>query len=92
MRKLVIPILLIALLAGCQKESQLAQLSGKIEGMTTDTLYLFSIDETHQTIDTIAISNGKFVHELQIDTLSTYMLLFNRSEERRVGKECASMC
>ena len=81
MRKFLIPLLLITILAGCRKESDALFIKGHIKGIGNDTIYLYNIDNRRDVIDTILVLNDDFVYPIEIDTTSSNILLFSDGTE-----------
>ncbi|MDR0891182.1 MAG: AhpC/TSA family protein [Mediterranea sp.] len=76
MKKGCILLLAILSLAGCKKKtSPDTTLTGTIQGLGTDTLYLYGMDEVRDRIDTIPVKDNKFAYTLTIDTLTPAYLL-----------------
>ncbi len=81
MRKYSILLLLIIALSGCKKSSNEVTINGEIEGLGTDTIYLYGMDELYDRIDTIYVNNDKFSYQTEIDTITpAYLLLKDQTE------------
>lgn len=81
MRYFFIPILITLLFVGCQKKSDATKITGSISGMGNDTIYLYSIDDSSEALDTIIVNNNHFIHTTTVDTLTTNLLLFSDGTE-----------
>ncbi|WP_294629904.1 TlpA disulfide reductase family protein [uncultured Bacteroides sp.] len=81
MKKSTILILIITALSGCSKPSKEATIIGEIKGLTTDTLYLYGMDEVFDRIDTIFAEDGKFTYAAPVDTVTSAFLLINNRTE-----------
>ena len=81
MKKYCFLLLASLCMAACHKAPQGASISGHIEGMGTDTLYLYGADEGYDHIDTIYVENGTFSHALQVDTITSCYLLIDKRIE-----------
>lgn len=75
-------LLLIVLLSACGgKDEHTAFLSGEIQGIGTDTLYIYGMDRLYDHMDTLLVNNDKFSATLTVDTLvGTWLLLGNGTE------------
>lgn len=77
MRKSMILYMLLASLTACHNNSQETNIQGEIKGLGNDTLYLYGNDGNYERIDTIITENGKIDYTLQIDTVTSTLLLIN---------------
>jgi hypothetical protein len=75
MKKSSILILIAICLFGCSKSSKEVSITGEIEGLGTDTLYLYGMDELRDQIDTIFTKDDKFSYSTPIDTITSAFLL-----------------
>ncbi|MCI1648400.1 MAG: DUF4369 domain-containing protein [Bacteroides sp.] len=73
--------LLIALSACGKQASEEISLTGKIEGLGNDTIYLFGADRLYEHIDTLVVKKDNFSATLHSDTLVTGLLLFSNGTE-----------
>ena len=81
MKKSSILILIIICLVGCKKISDKVNITGEINGLGTDTIYLYGMDESYDQIDTIYAKDSKFSFTTKVDTvISAYLLFNNRTE------------
>lgn len=81
MKKAIYLLLLLTTLCACSNKGKGIRISGKIEGIKTDTIYLYAGDGLYEHIDTIAIKDGKFDTKLKKDSLSVGRLLFSDGME-----------
>ena len=81
MKKSSILILIAICLFGCSKSSKEVNITGEIEGLGTDTLYLYGMDELHDQIDTIFTKDDKFSYSTPIDTITSAFLLIKNQIE-----------
>lgn len=78
MKKLSLIGYLLLILTACgENDENCSILSGHIEGLSKDTLYLYGVDKYYDRIDTIPVNNGKFSITVQVDTLLEARLLFS---------------
>ena len=81
MKKGCILILIVLCLFGCSKSSNEVSITGEINGLGTDTLYLYGMDELYDRIDTIFTKENKFSHNISVDTVTPAFLLINNQVE-----------
>ncbi|GLL52549.1 hypothetical protein KUBF_02110 [Bacteroides finegoldii] len=81
MKKSSILILIAICLFGCSKSSKEVNITGEIEGLGTDTLYLYGMDELRDQIDTIFTKDDKFSYSTPIDTITSAFLLIKNQIE-----------
>lgn len=55
-------------------------IQGAIEGLTNDSILLYSTDEWTQFVEKIEVKEGKFSFTMPIDTLTEAMLVFHRQQ------------
>ena len=81
--KNIILILWVALcFTACKKSPQeTASISGTIDGIGTDTFYLYGADNLYDHIDTIPVKEGHFTHTLKVDTITSAFLLIDKRIE-----------
>lgn len=73
---------ILLLLAACgNKKNDKVSLSGTIQGLGNDTIYLYGTDRMYNRIDTIPVKEDKFVYETEIDTLISAWLQFGNGTE-----------
>ena len=80
MKKIILPLLLILALTGCRKPTDESVVEGQIKGLGNDTIYIYSIDDSRQQIDTIVVEKDKFSYSSLRDTLTTNVILFANGE------------
>ncbi len=74
--------LLLSVLSACtHKETNSASVSGNIEGLGNDTLYVYGTDRLYSRMDTLTVRNDKFSATLPADTLAAAWLLFGDGTE-----------
>lgn len=81
MKKYNILLILIICLAGCKKETDATSITGEIKGLGNDTIYLYGVDGLYEHVDTIYVERDKFSHSLQVDTITSAMLLMKKEIE-----------
>lgn len=70
------------LLAACgNPKSDTVSLSGTIQGLGNDTVYLYGTDRMYNRIDTLLVKGDKFAEEIDIDTLISAWLQFSNGTE-----------
>lgn len=73
---------MVLLLAACgDKKSENVRLSGTLQGMADDTIYLYGTDRYYNRLDTIFVKQGKFVKDIEVDTLVSAWLQFGNGME-----------
>ena len=65
----------------CNKELEQSRIQGHIEGLTTDTLYLYGVEDLYDQVDTVFLEGGKFSIDLPIDTLTLLRMVVRDSLE-----------
>lgn len=70
------------LLSACNEteEGKVAHISGHIQGLGNDTLYLYGTDKYYDRIDTILVKEDKFTATLAVDTLLETRIWFNNGQ------------
>lgn len=83
MKKIYLAVFTMALLlAACgDKKSENVRLSGTLQGMADDTIYLYGTDRYYNRLDTIFVKQGKFVKDIEVDTLVSAWLQFGNGME-----------
>lgn len=81
MKKLSVIILIFIALVGCKKGNHNFVLSGKIDGLGSDTLYVYQFEGAENDLDTVVVKDGSFEYTLKVDTVTLLMLLINDSTE-----------
>lgn len=83
MKKIYLAVFTMALLlAACgDKKSENVRLSGTLQGMADDTVYLYGTDRYYNRLDTIFVKQGKFVKDIEVDTLVSAWLQFGNGME-----------
>lgn len=73
------------LLSSCSKETKIegTALIGNI-GNFSDTLYLYGTDRFYDKQDTIVMSNGRFTHQLDLDTAIIAYIYSDKFKEKRI--------
>lgn len=78
MRKIYPLLLLLLLIVACsKKENKESVITGMIEGLKNDTLYIYGNDNFYDKIDTIVMNKGKISHNVHVDTLVWTTLIVN---------------
>lgn len=80
MKKLPL-ILFLFLFFSCNRELEQSRIRGHIEGLTTDTIYLYGIEDLYDRVDTVFLEEGKFSVDLAIDTLTLLRMVIRDSLE-----------
>lgn len=81
MKRYTLLLLVVLCMGGCKKgNTNKTSITGEIEGLTTDTLFLYGADGWYDRIDTIVAVDGKFSHEVELDTTSYAVLSMNKQE------------
>ena len=83
MKKIYLAVFTMALLlAACgDKKSENVRLSVTLQGMADDTIYLYGTDRYYNRLDTIFVKQGKFVKDIEVDTLVSAWLQFGNGME-----------
>lgn len=82
MKRYTLLLLVVLCMVGCKKSNtNTALIAGEIKGLTTDTLFLYGADGWYDRVDTIVAVDGKFSHEVQLDTTSYALLSVNNHVE-----------
>lgn len=83
MKKIYLAVFTMALLlVACgDKKSKNVRLSGTLQGMADDTIYLYGTDRYYNRLDTIFVKQGKFVKDIEVDTLVSAWLQFGNGME-----------
>lgn len=78
-------IISVVLLSACNKEAKIegTSLIGDL-GSLNDTLYFYGTDRFYDRQDTIVLSGGKLVHQLELDTTILGYIYSDRFKETRV--------
>lgn len=80
-----------ALIAACgSPEKKAVSISGTIQGLGNDTLYLYGTDRLYNRLDTLYVKEDKLSGEIQIDTLTTAWLQFRNGTELPVYMDKAN--
>ena len=80
MKKIVF-LLSLFIFFSCKKEMEQSRIQGVIEGLTTDTIYLYGIEDLYDRVDTVFLEAGKFSVDLPIDTLTLLRMVVRDSLE-----------
>ena len=68
-------------MVACKKVPESSSISGYIEGLGTDTIYLYGADGLYTHIDTIYVQDSRFEHLINVDTITCAYLLFKKQIE-----------
>lgn len=84
--KRIYPIvcIILSLLTACGGKNnthQVATIQGEIKGLGDDTLYIYSIDELYDRVDSIPVKQDKFTATLNTDTVVTALMLFGNGDK-----------
>lgn len=79
--KKVIFLLSLFVFFSCKKEMDQSRIQGVIDGLTTDTIYLYGIEDLYDRVDTVFLEEGKFSVNLPIDTLTLLRMVVRDSLE-----------
>ncbi|HZK02961.1 MAG TPA: DUF4369 domain-containing protein [Bacteroidaceae bacterium] len=74
----LILIATLALLLSCNKERNMFSLSGNIDGLDNDTIFVVGFDSRFRYIDTIFSKNGHFIYSTPIDTITPIFLFYKK--------------
>lgn len=77
MKKLLLIISFLPFLSGCGNRESNFTLSGHIDGLGNDTLYIYAQEKTENGLDTIIAGNGSFEYSLKVDTVTPLILIVN---------------
>lgn len=81
MGRLSLIILFIFSLVACKKQTNQFQVEGNIDNWKNDTILIYGLEKDSTKIDTIAVVNGKFSFSSNVDTLTSFMMIFPGLEE-----------
>lgn len=79
MRKIGFLFAIVLCIAGCKSNTNEGRLKGEIKGLTSDTIYLYSVNDVEVRIDTIYAENGRFSHTFKVDTITSALLFLNKN-------------
>jgi peroxiredoxin len=79
--KISILLLVSLCIISCGGKKGKVKLSGEIRGLTTNVIYLYGENESFNYVDTIVVKDGRFNCNINVDTLSSALLLINNEEE-----------
>ena len=83
--------ILLLLLASCGVDEGTFRMVGEFKNFNQGELYLYNTDGARHKLDTIAVMNGRFTYQVEIDMPTTYVLVFPNFSELPVfgesGKE-----
>ncbi|NLZ72864.1 MAG: AhpC/TSA family protein [Bacteroidales bacterium] len=74
-------ILFLFMFFSCNKELEQSRIQGHIDGLSTDTLYLYGVEDLYDRVDTVFLEGGKFSIDLPIDTLTLLRMVVRDSLE-----------
>ena len=80
----ILTLVLIVIAAGCSKGTKVntTRLTGLLDAVAHDTIYLYGTDRFYDKIDTIILDNeGQFSHELVVDTPIIANLILDKNKE-----------
>lgn len=78
----LLPALALLLSAcGAKDPGTVARVSGTIEGLGNDTIYVIGLDRLYDHVDTLVVQDGQFADTLSVDTLVALRLLFSNGAE-----------
>lgn len=80
MKKIVF-LLSLFIFFSCKKEIEQSRIQGVIEGLTSDTIYLYGIEDLYDRVDTVFLEGGTFSIDLPIDTLTLLRMVVRDSLE-----------
>lgn len=78
---IILGALLILLVACKSQPTHIVIIEGNIAGLGNDTVYLYGSDEMYSRLDTFVSQEGRFMAELEADTLITSWLQFSDGTE-----------
>lgn len=74
-------LLSLLLLMACGVDSGVFRIEGEFKGFNQGELYVYSTDGGLRKLDTIAIKNGRFRYQIELDTTATFVLVFPNFSE-----------
>lgn len=77
----LLPLFCLLLSCGEKEKGTAARLSGTIEGLGDDTVYVIGLDRLFDRVDTLLVQDGKWTDTLSVDTLVAVRLLFSDGTE-----------
>lgn len=82
MKNIYLIYFLLILLSACgSKPTNSVSLTGEIDGLDNDTLYIYGTDKMYNRMDTLIVEKGKFSAILSVDTLVSTWLQFSDGTE-----------
>lgn len=82
--KAIVPLTFLSLLlflAACGSDSGKFRIEGSFKGFSQGELYVYSPDGGLRKLDTIAVRNGSFKYQVELDTTATFVLVFPNYSE-----------
>ena len=78
----VLPFYLFTfLLLSCGVDSGIFRIEGEFKGFNQGEFYVYSPDGAIRHLDTIAVKNGRFSYQVELDTTALFMLVFPNFSE-----------
>lgn len=81
MKKFTLLFTLLIALISCNDNPKETHIEGEIKGLGNDTIYLYGADGSFERIDTLIAKDGKIDYTLEVDTVTSAMLLFNHQTQ-----------
>ena len=69
------------LLSSCGVDSGTFRIEGEFKGFNQGEFYVYSPDGAIRHLDTIAVKNGRFTYQVELDTTALFMLVFPNFSE-----------
>lgn len=80
---LLITIITMAL-CSCGGHGDSFHVDGNLKGFQGNSIYIYSESDRHPKIDTVSVDNGKFVYEINVDTIIPLTVLLNNGRDEFV--------
>lgn len=77
---LLVTIITMAL-CSCGGHGDSFRLNGELKGFQDNSIYIYSESERHPQIDTVSVSEGRFIYEINVDTVVPLTLLLNNGKD-----------
>lgn len=71
----------ILLLSSCGVDSGTFRIEGEFKGFNQGEFYVYSPDGAIRHLDTIAVKNGRFTYQVELDTTALFVLVFPNFSE-----------
>jgi len=65
----------------CKDHGDSFHLNGDLKSFQNNSIYIFSESEKHPQIDTVSVKNGKFIYEINVDTIIRLTMLLNKGKD-----------